>query len=138
MQFLLMLLNNQFSNVAYMFMSLYNLINSTYVCKTSYSYKVATLLNGCKHLVTTLKIMHLYNQLCKDYMASTLQKLVIPTFGYCNLSIPLLKHFIKDLPLDTEGTQTYPKNFSYITIVTFQGNSANHENISPQNSKATK
>ena len=23
--------------------------------------------------------------LCKDYMASTLQKLVIPIFGYCNL-----------------------------------------------------
>ena len=36
--------------------------------------------------------------LCKDYMASTLQKLVIPIFGYCNLSIPLLKHFIEDPP----------------------------------------
>ena len=34
--------------------------------------------------------------LCKDYMASTLQKLVIPIFGYCNLSIPLLKYFIED------------------------------------------
>ena len=36
--------------------------------------------------------------LCKDYMASTLQKMVIPIFGYCNLSIPLLKHFIKVPP----------------------------------------
>ena len=26
--------------------------------------------------------------LCKGYMASTLQKLVIPIFGYCNLLIP--------------------------------------------------
>ena len=31
-------------------------------------------------------------------MASTFQKLVIPVFGYCNLSIPLLKHLIKDPP----------------------------------------
>ena len=58
-------------------------------------YLVATFLNGCKHLVTTLKQLR---YLCKDYMASTLQKLMIPIFGYCNLSIPLLKHFIKDPP----------------------------------------
>ena len=36
--------------------------------------------------------------LCKNYMASMLQRLVIPIFGYYNMSIPLLKHFIKDLP----------------------------------------
>ena len=36
--------------------------------------------------------------LCKDYMASTLQKLVIPIFRSCNLSIPLLRHFIKVPP----------------------------------------
>ena len=36
--------------------------------------------------------------LCKDYMASTLQKLVIPIFGYYNLPIPLLKHFTKVPP----------------------------------------
>ena len=54
----------------------------------------STLLNGCKHLVTTLKqLMYL----CKDHMASTHQKLVIPIIGYYNLSIPLLKHFIKGI-----------------------------------------
>ena len=31
-------------------------------------------------------------------MASTLQKLLIPIFGYCNLSIPFLKHFTEDPP----------------------------------------
>ena len=31
-------------------------------------------------------------------MVSTLQKLLIPTFGYCDSSIPLLKHFIEDPP----------------------------------------
>ena len=36
--------------------------------------------------------------LCKGYMASTLQKLVIPISGYCNFTIPLLKCFIKDSP----------------------------------------
>ena len=36
--------------------------------------------------------------LCKDYMASTLQKLLIPIFRSCNLSIPLLRHFIKVPP----------------------------------------
>ena len=38
-----MSLNNKFSNVVYMFMSLYNFINSIYVCKNLDSYKVATL-----------------------------------------------------------------------------------------------
>ena len=38
--------------------------------------------------------MYLY----EDHMASTLQKLVIFVFGYYNLSIPLLKHFIEDPP----------------------------------------
>ena len=64
-----------------------------WICKVFYL--VATLLNGCKHLVTILKwLMYL----CKDYMASTLQKLVMPIFGYYNLSISLLKHFIKVPP----------------------------------------
>ena len=36
--------------------------------------------------------------LCKHNMASTLQKLLIPIFGYYNVSIPLLKHFIKETP----------------------------------------
>ena len=36
--------------------------------------------------------------LFKYYMASTLQKLVISIFGYCNLSIPLLKQFIENPP----------------------------------------
>ena len=31
-------------------------------------------------------------------MASMLQKLAIPIFGYCDLSIPLLMHLIKDPP----------------------------------------
>ena len=30
-------------------------------------------------------------------MASTLQKFVIPIFGYCNFQVPLLMHFIEDL-----------------------------------------
>ena len=45
-----------------------------WICKVFYL--VATLLNGCKRLVATLKqLMYL----CKDYMASTLQKLLITT-----------------------------------------------------------
>ena len=31
-------------------------------------------------------------------MASTLQKLLIPIFGYSNVSIPMFIHFIKELP----------------------------------------
>ena len=38
--------------------------------------------------------MYLY----KGYMAFALKKFVTPIFGYCNLSIPLLKHFIEDPP----------------------------------------
>ena len=33
------------------------------------------------------------------YMVSTLQKVVIPICGHCNLSILVLKHLIKDPPL---------------------------------------
>ena len=57
--------------------------------------------------------------LCEDYMASTLQKLVIPIFGYCNLSIPLLKHFIEDPPhrqkhlVDLINTRNDLKNLQF-------------------------
>ena len=47
------------------------------------------LLNECKHLI----IINVFY-----YMVSTLQKLVIPIFGYCDLSIPLLKHCMEDPP----------------------------------------
>ena len=39
-------------------------------------------------------------------MASTLQKLLMPIFGYCNLSISLLKHFIKD-PTQVEALSRF-------------------------------
>ena len=53
------------------------------------------LLTPCNHL-KIIDILLIY--LCKGYMASTLQRFVIPLLGHCNLSIPLLKHFIKDPP----------------------------------------
>ena len=50
---------------------------------------VSTLLHGCKHLVTIVKMC-----LCRGYMASIYERMVIPIFGYNNLLILLLECFI--------------------------------------------
>ena len=49
-------------------------------------------------------------------MASTLQKLMMPIFGYCNLSIPLLKHFIEG-PLASRITYRIPGIFRSMYIL---------------------
>ena len=53
------------------FLPCYNLV--PWICNVFYL--VTTLFIGSKHLITTLMY------LCKDYMVSTLQKLVIPILG---------------------------------------------------------